>query len=46
MICNLAFFYKGAASFEWLENQTLPKLLKLQREAEKINKAMQPKEDI
>jgi hypothetical protein len=41
LICNLAYFYKGSASFEWLENQPIPKLLKLQKEAEKINKQLE-----
>ena len=37
LICNLALFYKGSASFEWLETQPITKLLILQREAVKIN---------
>ncbi len=37
LICNLALFYKGSASFEWLENQSITKLLILQCEAVKIN---------
>lgn len=41
LICNLAYFYKGSASFEWLENQTLPKLLSLNEQAVKINKQLQ-----
>jgi len=44
LICNLAFFYKGSASFDWLESQPISKLIKLQKEAEKINKQMQPKD--
>ena len=36
-ICNLALFYKGAASFEWLEIQPISKLIMLQKQAEKIN---------
>jgi len=44
LICNLAYFYKGAASFEWLENQTVPKLIEMNKQAEKINKAMQRNE--
>jgi hypothetical protein len=38
LICSLAYFYKGAASFEWLENQTLDRLLQIHKEAEKIKK--------
>lgn len=37
LICSLALFYKGAASFEWLENQPIPKLLMIQKQAGKIN---------
>jgi len=44
LICNLAHFYKGAASFEWLENQPITKLTRISKEASKINKATQPKE--
>jgi hypothetical protein len=44
IIASLAFFYKGSASFEWLENQPISKLIRLQKEAEKINKQMQPKD--
>jgi len=44
LICNLAFFYKGAASFEWLESLPIPKLLRLNEEASKINEAMKSKE--
>jgi hypothetical protein len=36
IICNLAYFYKGSASIDWLELQPIPKLLRLQKEAEKI----------
>jgi hypothetical protein len=45
VICELAYFYKGAASFEWLESQTIPKLLHLHEEALKINEQMKPKEE-
>lgn len=38
IICNLGYFYKGSASFEWLELQPITKILRLQKEAEKINK--------
>jgi hypothetical protein len=44
LICNLAHFYKGSASFEWLEKQPMSKMVRLSKEASKINKAMQPKE--
>lgn len=44
LICSLAYFYKGSASFEWLESQTIPKLLNLHKQAEKLNKQMQPKQ--
>jgi len=37
LICSLALFYKGAASFQWLEEQPITKLLILQDEAVKIN---------
>lgn len=40
LICNLAYFYKGSASFDWLESQTIPKLIYLNKQAEKINKRM------
>jgi hypothetical protein len=40
IICSLAIFYKGAASFEWLENQTLSKIMSLQEQANKINKEL------
>jgi hypothetical protein len=43
LICNLAFFYKGSASFDWLERQTIPKLMSLNKQAQKINKTMQSK---
>jgi hypothetical protein len=38
IICNIGYFYKGSASFEWLELQPITKILRLQKEAEKINK--------
>ena len=38
IICNVGYFYKGSASFEWLELQPITKILRLQKEAEKINK--------
>jgi hypothetical protein len=38
LICNLAYFYKGSASFQWLESQPIPKLLLIQEEAIKIAK--------
>lgn len=38
LICSLARFYKGAASFEWLENQPISRLLILNKEAHKIIK--------
>jgi hypothetical protein len=41
IICNLAYFYKGSASMDWLESQSIPKLLRLQKEAEKINKQLE-----
>jgi hypothetical protein len=41
IICNLGYFYKGAASFEWLELQPITKILRLQKEAEKINKQLE-----
>jgi hypothetical protein len=44
IIANLAYFYKGSGSFEWLESQPTSKLIRLLKEAEKINKKMQPKE--
>ena len=37
LICNLALFYKGSASFEYLEKQPITKLLILEREATRIN---------
>jgi hypothetical protein len=40
LICHLAFFYKGAASFEWLEKQSYPRLLEINKETKKINKAI------
>tara|TARA_R110000796_G_scaffold218617_1_gene334535 strand:- start:317 stop:502 length:186 start_codon:yes stop_codon:yes gene_type:complete len=44
LICNLAYFYKGSASFEWLETQSFTKLMRLNDEAVKINEKMQPKD--
>lgn len=41
IICNLGYFYKGSASFEWLELQPITKILRLQKEAEKINKQLE-----
>ena len=41
LICNLAYFFKGSASMDWLESQPIPKLLRLQKEAEKINKQLE-----
>ena len=41
LICNLAYFYKGSASMDWLESQPIPKLIRLQKEAEKINKQLE-----
>jgi hypothetical protein len=40
ILCNLAYFYKGAASFEWLENQPLSRLITLNEEASKIAKEL------
>lgn len=45
LICNLAYFYKGSASFDWLESQPIPKLIRLNKQAEKINKRQQPKDN-
>ncbi len=42
LVCTLALFYKGSASFEWLENQPLSKLLLLQKQANKIADKMKP----
>jgi len=44
LICDLAFFYKGSASFDWLESQPFIKLMRLNDEAIKINDKMKPKE--
>tara|TARA_R110000744_G_C18970433_1_gene518040 strand:- start:82 stop:246 length:165 start_codon:yes stop_codon:yes gene_type:complete len=44
LICNLAYFYKGSASFEYLESLPIPKLLRLNKEANKINESMKPKD--
>jgi hypothetical protein len=44
LICYLAYFYKGSASFEYLESQPLSKVFRLGKEAEKISKAMKVKE--
>lgn len=41
IICNLGYFYKGSASFDWLESQPITKILRLQKEAEKINKQLE-----
>jgi hypothetical protein len=41
LICNLAYFFKGSASMDWLESQPIPKLLRLQKEAQKINKQLE-----
>ena len=38
LLSELAYFYKGAASFEWLEDQPLPKLFRLKEEAVRIQK--------
>jgi hypothetical protein len=43
IICRLAHFYKGAASFDWLESQPISKLIYLNKQAQQINKEMQPK---
>lgn len=45
IISDLAYFYKGAASFDWLESQPIPKLIRLNKEAQRINKQMQPKDN-
>ena len=37
-ICNLAHFFKGSASFEWLESQPLSKIFRLIKQANKIIK--------
>jgi hypothetical protein len=40
LICNLAYFYQGGATFAWLESEPIPKLLRIQQEAVKINKSL------
>jgi hypothetical protein len=37
-ICEIALFYKGSASMEWLEKQSLSKLKSLYDNAVRINK--------
>tara|TARA_R100001463_G_scaffold126826_1_gene184712 strand:- start:75 stop:233 length:159 start_codon:yes stop_codon:yes gene_type:complete len=38
IICDLAYIYGGAASFAWLENQPLSRLVVLKQESERIAK--------
>jgi hypothetical protein len=38
ILCDIAYFYQGAFSFEWLENQTLSKIKMLADNANRIIK--------
>jgi hypothetical protein len=38
ILCDIAYFYQGASSFEWLENQTLSKIKMLADNANRIIK--------
>jgi hypothetical protein len=37
-ICDIAYFYQGSATFEWLENQPLSKIKMLADNASRIIK--------
>ncbi len=38
--CDIVYFYQGGVDLAWLEQQPIPKLLRIQKEAIRISKEM------